>query len=207
MNWPWRASPRDASVAAAFRAGRPPTTILTTSTSTFAHWATHWRAASTVVSAVQLKRQERRLRAQKLPPAVALVVEPLALKNISIDVPKFTLSTSFVKSPISFVFGAVLPDLASVTVFQIAEPLANICCAIFKMNFWSFLQLRLIYLLHVKLVVKLTFEHIIATHVVVMLWIQFTQLSSNSLSGNNASCPRLQSDYQEYVFLKIHLIR
>jgi hypothetical protein len=53
--------------------------------------------------------------------------------------PKFTLAAGFVKPPISFILGAVFPDLDTVTVLEITEPLADICCAIFEMNFWPLL--------------------------------------------------------------------
>ena len=137
--------------------------------------------------------------------AVGLVVEPLALENVAVHVPEFSIAAGLVEPPVALVFGAVLPDLDAVSVLQVSEPLANICCAIFKMNFWSLLQLRLIYLPHGELVVELPFEDIVAAHVVVVLRVQLAELRSNSLTGHDTARPCLQANDKVNVLLEVHL--
>lgn len=136
--------------------------------------------------------------------AVGLVIEPLALEHVAIHVPEFSIAAGFVEPPVAFVFGAVLPDLHAITVLQVSEPLANICCAIFKMNFWSLLQLRLIYLPHGELVVELPFEDIVAAHVVVVLRVQLAELRSNSLAGHDTARPCLQANNKVNMLLEVH---
>jgi len=137
--------------------------------------------------------------------AVGLVIEPLTFEDITIHVPEFSITASLIEPPVALVFGAILPDLDTVTVLQVSEPLSNICCAIFEMNFWSLLQLRLIYLPHGELIVELPFKDIIAAHVVVVLRVQLAELRSNSLTGHDTARPCLQANDQVNVLLEVHL--
>ena len=80
---------------------------------------------------------------------VGFVILPLSLENVSIYVPELSISTSFVKSPVTLVFGAILPDLHTKSVLQVTKPLTCIDCSIFELYFRSFLKLRLINIIHV----------------------------------------------------------
>lgn len=73
------------------------------------------------------------------------------------------------------------------------------------MNFWSLLELRLIYLPHWELIVELVVEDVVPAHVVVVLRVQFTQLGSDSFARHNTARPCLKSDYQVNVLLEVHL--
>ena len=87
--------------------------------------------------------------------AVGLVVEPLAFEDVAVDVPEFSIATGLVEAPIALVFGAVFPNLHAVAVLQVSEPLADVCRAILKMNFWSLFKLGFVDLSHIELLVKL----------------------------------------------------
>ena len=88
--------------------------------------------------------------------AVGLVVEPFPFEHIAIHVPELAVSACFIESPISLVLGSVFPDLDAVAMLQVSEPLADVCCAIFEMDFWSLFQLGLVYLAHIELAVELS---------------------------------------------------
>ena len=133
--------------------------------------------------------------------SVGLIVQPFTFEDIAVNVPELSLAAGFIKSPIAFIFSTIFPYLNSIAVLQITEPLAYVCCAIFKMYFWSLLQLRLINFLHVKLIFELSIQHVVATHVVVVLRIQFTELSTYSLTCDHASGPRLQTNYELHILV------
>jgi len=136
--------------------------------------------------------------------AVGLIVEPLSLEDIAIYMPEFAVSTGLVKAPVALVLSAIFPNLDAVAVLKVSEPLTHVGCAIFEMDLWSLLQLGLVDLAHVELAVELSVEHVISAHIVVVLGVQFIQLSSDSFSRHHAACPRLQANDQVSVLLKVH---
>ena len=84
--------------------------------------------------------------------AICLIVKPFSFENVSVDMPEFSMTTGLVKAPAPLVLSSVFPDLDSVSVLHIAEPLPCIGGSIFKVDFSSFLQLRfvdIIQILHI----------------------------------------------------------
>ena len=64
--------------------------------------------------------------------AVSLVIEPFALKHITVDVPEFAATTRFVQSPEAFVAGTIGPDLNSEPMLHVAEPLTFVYSSVFE---------------------------------------------------------------------------
>jgi hypothetical protein len=75
--------------------------------------------------------------------SVGLIILPLPLKDVSIDMPEFTLATSLIETPISFVTSAIGPNLNSVTVLHVPEPLPFINGPILKDNLSTLFELLL----------------------------------------------------------------
>jgi hypothetical protein len=102
-------------------------------------------------------------------PAVSLVIEPFAFKDITIDVPEFTVTAGLVESPMALVFGTVLPDLNAVAMLHVSEPVTGVSGTVFEVNFSTLLKLRFIDVLHVKVGILLIFKAIIAAGVVLVM--------------------------------------
>ena len=137
-------------------------------------------------------------------PAVGLVVEPLSFEDIAVDVPEFTMTASLVESPVALVLGTVLPDLNTVSVLHISEPVTGVRGAILKMNFSTLLKLRFIDILHVEVGILLILKAIVAASIILVMRVQLLhlQLSANPLSGDNASSPGLQANNDVHVTLE-----
>jgi hypothetical protein len=75
--------------------------------------------------------------------SVGFIVLPLTLEDVSVDVPEFTLATSFIETPISFVTSPIRPDLNSIAVLHVTEPLPFINGPILKDNLSTLFELLL----------------------------------------------------------------
>jgi hypothetical protein len=52
--------------------------------------------------------------------AVGFVVYPLSFKDVSVNVPEFTMSASLIEFPMTLIFGAISPFLATKSMLHIA---------------------------------------------------------------------------------------
>jgi hypothetical protein len=69
------------------------------------------------------------------PVAIGLIIKPFAFENIAIDMPKFSMATSFIQTPVAFILGPILPYLNPIPMLHIPQPLSLIRCSVFEVNF------------------------------------------------------------------------
>ena len=128
---------------------------------------------------------------------IGLIIQPLAFKDISVDMPEFALTASFIETPVTFVLSAVLPNLLSITVFHVAKPLTRVGGTVLEMNLASVFQLGLIDVIHVHgagIVLVLLVKVVAASvaHVVAVLRVHLTELCTNAFTCDHPSTPCLQ---------------
>jgi hypothetical protein len=110
---------------------------------------------------------------------VGFVVKPFSFKDVSVDVPELSMAACFVETPVALVFGSILPNLLTVSMFHISEPLSCVSCSILEMNLAPVLELCLIDIVHVhasaSIIWILVVEAVAATvaHIVLMLRVHF----------------------------------
>lgn len=63
---------------------------------------------------------------------VGLVVDPVALIDVSVDMRELALSVRPIVFPLSFVPGTVRPLLLSVTISKTSDPFARVCRTCFE---------------------------------------------------------------------------
>ena len=114
---------------------------------------------------------------------ICLVVIPLALENVSINMPELSLATCFIEHPVSFVFGTIFPHLHTIPMLHVSKPLASVGSSILKVDFRSGFKLRFVDVIHLHGVIVLVVLDTVHTvndeiticviHVIVMRVVHF----------------------------------
>jgi hypothetical protein len=112
--------------------------------------------------------------------SIGLVVKPFSFENVAINVPELAMSASLIESPMSLILSSVLPNLNSISMLHISEPLASVGCSIFEVNFSSLIELSFINIIHVDIAHIIVLElfiyylSITIAHVVLVLGVHLT---------------------------------
>ena len=109
---------------------------------------------------------------------VGFVVKPFSLKDITVYMPKLSVSACLVEPPVTFILGAILPNLLAVPMLHVSEPLSNVSSTVFKMDLTSIFELGLVDIIKINSVsgeVASIVENISSSvaHVVLVLRIHF----------------------------------
>jgi hypothetical protein len=75
---------------------------------------------------------------------VGLIILPFSIKHITVNVPEFSYSMSFVILPLSFIPSTVWPDLDTPTMTDLTTPLSFINSSIFESIFISKLEWKVL---------------------------------------------------------------
>jgi hypothetical protein len=110
------------------------------------------------------------------------------------------MAACLVETPVPFILRAILPNLDTVTVLHVSEPLACIGGSIFEVNFSPLLKLGFINIVHIDaihvIVLKLLIDNLAVSiaHVVLVLRVHLTQLGSDPLTSDDSPKPCLEAD-------------
>ena len=128
---------------------------------------------------------------------VSFIIKPLSFKDVAINVPEFSVSTSFVEPPVAFVLGTIFPDLDTVSMFHISQPLACIGGSVLEKDLALLLKLGFINVVHVEIRVSVNYHVALASRAIVIILleavvrIQLIKVSANSFSSDHTARPTL----------------
>ncbi len=75
--------------------------------------------------------------------AVGFVIVPLALEDVAVNVPELALAAGLVEPPIPLIPGTIRPDLDTIAMLHVAQPLPLVDSSVLEDDFTFILQLML----------------------------------------------------------------
>ena len=125
--------------------------------------------------------------------AVCLIVEPLTFKHITVNVPEFSVSASFVEPPVAFILGTIFPDLHAISMFHISQPLTCISGSILEKDLALLLKLGFINIVHIEIRVSVNYHVALSSRAIVIVLleavvrIKLIKVCANSFSSDNTA--------------------
>jgi hypothetical protein len=80
----------------------------------------------------------------------------LTFENVAVYVPEFALAAGFIVFPVTFIASTIRPDLDSIAMLHISQPVAFINSSILKHNFTSLFKLSHVWVICQRRISSLT---------------------------------------------------